>query len=286
MFPPRAPFRSALAFRAAPLVAACLGLAAPAHAAQGWSDTYLGYRVGNRYTEPAIADPVHKDIFSLTHASGYKYGSQFLNVDLLLSDRHDPARNGGGAREIYAVYRHHLSPLALFGLDTGFGPVREIALTGGFNLGSKNTAFASRPQVLVFGPTLKFNTAGGFLDAGLWYRLEHNHNGIAGKDVRFDNTWMFNLAWAQPFQAGAVPAKFQGFADYIGAKGKDGFGIESEPETLLRTSVMFDLGRTFRLREKALYGGVGYEYWRNKFGNPPGRGTQTSAATLNLEWHF
>ena len=32
--------------------------------------------------------------------------------------------------------------------------------------------------------------------------------------------------------------------------------------------------------------GVGYEYWHNKYGNPPGVGTQVNAPQLQVEWHF
>jgi hypothetical protein len=37
------------------------------------------------------ARAIHKDIFSLNHVRGYKYGSNFFNADLLLSDSKDPA---------------------------------------------------------------------------------------------------------------------------------------------------------------------------------------------------
>ncbi|MGL6071242.1 hypothetical protein, partial [Craterilacuibacter sp.] len=59
--------------------------------AADWSDTFIGYRWSNQYTEPAIDAEISKNIVSLTHASGYRYGSNFFNVDVLMSDSKDPA---------------------------------------------------------------------------------------------------------------------------------------------------------------------------------------------------
>lgn len=79
------------------------------HAAD-WSDTYLGYRYGTKFAEPFNPNDIAKNIFNLNHASGYKYGSNFFNVDMLLSDEKDPAGAGStnGAHEVYVVYRNTL----------------------------------------------------------------------------------------------------------------------------------------------------------------------------------
>ena len=68
--------------RLLPLLAA-LPFAA-AHAAD-WSDTSIGWRYGTRFAEPYGATDIHKNILSLTHVSGYKYGTNFFNADMLLS---------------------------------------------------------------------------------------------------------------------------------------------------------------------------------------------------------
>ncbi|MDB5951354.1 MAG: outer envelope protein, partial [Massilia sp.] len=55
-----------------------------------WSDTSLSWRIGSRFAEPFNPLPIRKNIFALTHSSGYQYGSNFFNVDLLQSDSNDP----------------------------------------------------------------------------------------------------------------------------------------------------------------------------------------------------
>ncbi|TIC87127.1 hypothetical protein [Crenobacter intestini] len=272
---------------------ACAGMlcsiAFPALAAD-WSDTFIGYRWSNQYTEPAIDAEISKNIVSLTHASGYRYGSNFFNVDVLMSDSKDPAAGAGsgGAQELYAVYRTQLSFNKIYGSDWKLGPIKDLALTAGFNAGSKNTQFAPRPRVLVIGPTIKFDVP-GFLDVSLLYRDETNHNGIPSakeRNVHFDSTWNLNVSWGIPFHIGAASMLFKGFADYIGEKGRDGFGQSTKPETLVRTALLLDVGQLVAGHKNTVFMGPGYEYWHNKFGNPPGKGTKTSAPSINAEWHF
>lgn len=59
---------------------------------------------------------------------------------------------------------------------------------------------------------------------------------------RFDTQLILSATWGLPFQAGPVPLKFQGFINYNTDKGKDYAGVETEAETLMRTSLMVDVG--------------------------------------------
>lgn len=87
-------------------IAIALGLtAACAVQAADWSDTSIGYRTGKRFAELFNANDIRKDIVQLNHASGYKYGTNFANLDVLLSDKTDPSSKGAssGAQEFYLV---------------------------------------------------------------------------------------------------------------------------------------------------------------------------------------
>jgi nucleoside-specific outer membrane channel protein Tsx len=263
------------------LLASCITTVA---GAADWSDNYVGYRVGEKFREPCCGTTdIHKDILSFTHVSGYKYGINFFTADFLKSDSHDPAANGGGgAQEVYAVYRHQLLLTPVTGKSLAFGPVKEIALTAGIDLNSKDDAFGPRVRKFVVGPTFKFDVP-GFFDVSLLYRTEHNHNGIVGKSVSFDPTYGVSLAWGIPIKA--INAKFDGFLDHIGPKGKDGFGFETKAETLARAYLMFDAGKLAG-KPDTFYAGIGYEYWNNKFGGNANNYGKTSAPMLALEMHF
>jgi nucleoside-specific outer membrane channel protein Tsx len=274
------------------LALALLAAAVLPLSAADWSDTFIGYRTSDKFREPGIDGTLHKDIIQLNHVSGWAYGTNFLNVDMLMSDKGDPAANGKtGANEVYVVYRTALSLGKVSGKDLGFGPVRDISITGGFDFNSKDNDFASKKRFLVFGPTLNFKAGSGFFDLGLWACHEQNYNGIVGKSVDYNTTYTVTAAWGVPFQVGPVGATFKGYANYIGAKGKDGFGVETKPETLSNLSLLFDISPMFGTKKK-VYVGPGFEYWNNKFGGQnsdapaPATNQRVTAPMLQAEIHF
>ncbi|MCT7656675.1 hypothetical protein MBH78_22740 [Oceanimonas sp. NS1] len=188
-------------------------VATPQLSAATWSDTYIGYRYGTEFTEPNNPNDVEKHILQLTHASGYAYGQNFFNLDILQSDDMDPASGsdrgeGDGAMEAYLTYRHQLHLGKVFDTDLSFGPVKEVAVTAGVDLNTKNTAFAPRKQLLVVGPTLKFGLPKGFADLSLFYGYERNHCGASfcqQSDISFDPYYIVNLAWGIPL----TPARYR-----------------------------------------------------------------------------
>src|SRR4051812_38992933 len=107
-------------------VGAALLAAGGTAVAADWSDTSISYRYGTRFREPVIGADISKNIVNLTHASGYKYGSNFFSVDLLMSDNKDPAGAGStnGAQEAYVVYRNTFDLAKISGKDLKWGIVR------------------------------------------------------------------------------------------------------------------------------------------------------------------
>ncbi|MFC3286030.1 hypothetical protein [Litchfieldella rifensis] len=277
------------------LVMAGLTMAATSLAqAATWSDTSIGYRYGSDFTEPANPDEVEKHILNLTHVSGYSLGQNFFSLDMLQSDSNDPAQGSDrGATEAYLTYRHQWHYGKLTGEPLDFGPVGDIALTGGVDLNTKNSAFAPRKRLLLLGPTLKFELPEGFLDVSLLYAREWNHCGLDAcgapgnhNSIAFDPYYQLSVAWGVPFEVGAAALKFQGFYNYNSEKGDDYFNVETKPEQLMRSSLMLDVGQLAWSQSDQLWAGVGYEYWRNKFGNHDKPGVDTDAVTFNLEWHL
>lgn len=269
------------------LLAAALPLAAA-----DWSDTFIGYRTSSQFREPGIDGTLGKNIIQLGHVSGWAYGTNFFNVDMLMSDKGDPTASGNsGANEVYAVYRSALSLSKVMGKDLGFGPVRDVSLTGGFDFNAKDNAFASKKRFLVFGPTFNFKVPNGFLDLGIWACHEQNFNGIVGKSVDFKTTYTFTAAWGVPFDVKGIGVEFKGYANVIGAKGKDGFGVETKPETLANLSLLVDISPVFGTKKK-IYAGVGFEYWNNKFGGEnsdapaPATNRRVTAPMLQVQIHF
>ena len=267
-----------------------------AHAAD-WSDTSLSVRYGTHFAEPYDNQTdggrvdIKKTIIGLTHADGYKYGSNFFNLDVLLSDRNDPGdgiKGNPGAQEFYLVYRHTLDLAKVSGHDLKYGYMRGLGLTAGFDLNSKNDAYASKKRMLVIGPTLMLDVP-GFLNLSALFLDESNSpNGLPSR-YHYKNHGALEADFG--IAIGSLPIAFKGYALYIGSKGKNEFGGPTAPETHIDVALTYDVGTFMTMAKNSLSIGLEYEYWKNKFGNPattPGAGPGAFAHTpmVRAEYHF
>jgi nucleoside-specific outer membrane channel protein Tsx len=277
---------------------ACLALLAAlcttaAHAAD-WSDTSLSWRYGTKFSEPYNGEDITKHVINFSNVSGYKYGKNFFSVDFLFSDSHDPSAVGAssGAHEAYALYRHTLDLGKVTGANLAFGPVRGVGVTGGFDVNSKTDAgYNSKKRMLVLGPTLMFDVP-GFLDVSLLALRESNapFNGFTSTSTpryTYKTHAMLSAAWGIPFTLG-VPLSFEGYANYIGTKGRNEFGGPTAVEINVDMQVMYDLSPAIGAAKNTLKLGLEYQYWKNKFGNPESVSPGATAKTpmVRAEYHF
>jgi len=264
--------------RTAAVVSLALGAAQPALALD-WMDNAIGYRFGTRFAEPYNPQDIRKNIINLTHASGYQYGSNYMNLDILKSDSKDDS-----ATETYLLYRHTLDIGKLSGMEFKGAGMRGLGLTLGFDWNHKNDkGYASRKQMLVAGPTLMVDVP-GFLNISLLALWESNEPIGVSKRYHYDTHAMLNAAWGIPLGSGW---SFEGYMNYIGEKGRNEFGGPTSPETNIDMQVMYDFSAAAGLKPGKLKAGFEYQYWRNKFGNPssvPGSLAQTPM--VRAEYHF
>ncbi|MCG2585269.1 outer envelope protein [Massilia sp. TS11] len=267
-------------------LALCAVLGASSAQALDWSSTAVSWRYGTQFAEPFNGQDIHKHILALTHADGYQYGSNYLNLDLLFSDKNDARSLGSdsGAREAYLVYRHTLDLGKLAGHKLDLAGARGLGLTAGFDWNSKSdVGYNSRKRMLVLGPTLMWEVP-GFLNTSLLYL--HESNAPSGpfapiSQVRGRYTYkghaMFNVVWGIPVGG----ASWEGYANFIGSKGRDETGAPTGAEQNIDMALMWDMGRQWRA-------GVGYQYWRNKFGNTAvttgGKGYRASTPMVRVEF--
>jgi len=274
-----------------------VGLATGATAAD-WSDTSFGWRYGSQFAEPFNNEDISKNIFDFHHVSGWKYGSNFFNVDLLISDQKDPAGwslpanqpQNSGAQEAYVVYRNTVSLSKAFGTPLKWGYIRDVSIQGGFDWNTKKDAgYNSRKQMLVIGPVLSVDVP-GFLDVGVLEFYESNApyseipfpsaalcaqafgcssaSGVApNANGRYHYTPhpALSLAWGVPISD--LPLSFSGYALWIASKGKNEFGGDTVAETHIDMKLMLDVGKVTGGSLNGLQVGLEYEYWQNKFGN-------------------
>jgi nucleoside-specific outer membrane channel protein Tsx len=278
----------------------CLVLAASlsAGAAQAldWSDNAISWRVGNAFREPFNPNEIKKNIFAFTHASGYKYGSNYFNLDLLQSDENDPRSLGDdeGAQEAYVVYRNTFDIGKIRGSDIKFGAVRGVGLTLGFDWNSKHdVGYNSRKRMLVAGPTLMWDVP-GFLNTSVLLLSESNApsgafapiSNVQGR-YTYDLHPMFSANWGVPVSR---LWSFEGYANFIAAKGPDEVGNDTGPETNIDMQMMFDAGAALGHKKNMFRIGIEYQYWNNKFGNTSlttaGQGFRARTPMLRAEYHF
>lgn len=265
-------------------------------AAADWSDTSIGVRYGTKFAEPFNANDIKKAIVNLSHVSGYKYGTNFFNVDFLASDSKDPGGAGStnGAHEVYIVYRHMLDLGKVTGTDYKFGPVRGLGLTAGFDVNTKSDAgYNSKKRMIVAGPTLMMDVPGFLLVSllGMWESNApyNTFSGVSTPRYHYDPHPMVNLAWGIPFNVG-IPLSFDGFANIIASKGKNEFGGDTAPEINIDMQVMYDMSPLVGAAKNTFRLGLEYQYWRNKFGNdhkgPAGNGAFAKTPMIRAEYHF
>lgn len=265
--------------------------------AADWSDTSIGYRYGTDFAEPFNANEISKNILNFNHVSGYKYGSNFFNADLLMSDDKDPSAKGStsGAHEVYVVYRHTLDLEKVTGKSFKFGPVRGMGVVAGFDFNTKADAgYNSKKRMLVAGPTFMMDVP-GFLNVSLLALWESNapyntFSGVSTPRYSYDVHPMVSLAWGIPFTVGSVSLSFEGFANFIASKGKDEFGGETAAETNIDMQLMYDLSPVMGAQPNTFKLGVEYQYWKNKFGNDSsgaaGPGAFAKTPMIRAEYHF
>ena len=267
---------------------AVLGLGMQSAVAADWSDTSIGYRYGTKFREPFNSEDINKSIIDLQHASGYKYGVNFFNVDLLMSDNKDPAAGGSGAQEAYIVYRNAVDLSKITGSEYKFGIVRGVAGTFGFDWNTKNDiGYSSKKRMLVAGPTLMMDVP-GFLNVSVLALFESNAPVGISSRYNYDTHPMLDLNWGIPI--GSSPFSFQGYFDIIAPKGKDEFGGDTVTEIHFDGQIMLDVGLVLGGPKNTFKLGLEYEYWKNKFGNdhsgPAGDGAFAKTPMIRAEYHF
>ncbi|BDU52394.1 outer envelope protein [Limnohabitans sp. INBF002] len=283
---------------------ALVALAAAAVGVQAaeWSDTSISLRRGTNFAEPFNTNAVTKNIVGLTHASGFKYGSNFFNADLLLSNETDPSAYGSktGAHEVYVVYRNTLDFEKVSGKSFKTTGVRGLGFTSGFDFNTKNDAgYNSKKEMFVAGPTVMLDVPAGFLNVSLLQLWESNApSGYNTQSSSYFNTDryhyephpMLTASWAIPFSIASVPLSFEGFANYIASKGKDEFGGNTVAETNIDMQVMYDMSSAIGAAPKTFKVGAEYQYWKNKFGNDhngaAGQGAFAKTPMVRAEYHF
>lgn len=219
-----------------------------AFAEMKWSDFSLSYLKGSNYE----AGDDTRQVLTAEHASGHSWGDNFFFVDHLTYDD-DTVSN-------YFELSPRVSLSSLSGKSLGFGPFKDFYIAGTWEGGD------------VFNNYL-IGVGTGIKMPGFKY---FNINVYSANNQLWVDDEQLTLTWGLPFSIGSAKFLYDGFLDY--SSGHDG----RSPELNFTSQIKWDMGQALGM-SSALYVGIEYAYWENKFGvdafderNP----------CLLIKWHF
>ncbi|MCJ2095287.1 hypothetical protein MKK67_22680 [Methylobacterium sp. J-072] len=309
-----------------PLAAATVMAAPPSFFS--FSDTVVSYRFQGPSAEPGLvvdrpggrkeARAVPKNVVNLFHANSWAYGTNLISLDILRSGSQDPAGDKRvpfkdyGATEVYLIYRGVLSPNKIF--DTTVfaipGLVKDIGLSFGADINTKDTKFDSEKRAGTFGLSFAFDVPAGFVNLKVQGYKEFSRNGFAGtaptkesrlpvipgfdyahfRSVEYKMTPEFELTYTIPLAFTGLPLALAGFNTLILPKGRYGQINENQTrvEFVSQTNLVLDIGQLVENAPNRVEAFVGFQYWHNKFGGDPRRtpNTEEKALIAGVAYHL
>lgn len=286
-----------------------------------FSDTQFSYRYQFPTAEPGVrvrdedsafrSRGIPKQIYNLSHANAWAYGTNFVSLDILKSGSQDPAGTvdgpggfvayGYGATEAYGLYRGTLSLNAITGtrLFTVPGLVKDMALSYGFDANTKNTAFGPRKRNVVGGLTISFDVPEGFVNMAVHAYKEWNRNDFnayPNRDLSFDTVPEIEITYNLPLSLAGLPLSLVGFNTIVLPKGRGvtdpaafAFNRETGVEFVSRTNLVLDLSKLVYDQPNRVDVFVGFQYWLNKFGNLETatlKGTEEKSVLAGVAFHL
>ena len=232
-----------------------------------WSNTELQLQYGN-LDIPTFAgggDSYHL-IYTLQHASGWKYGDNFFFFDML--DARDP---GFQDSDIYGEWYSNFSLGKISETKVGAGVVSDIGLTVGVNWGAD-------ANVRKYLPGLRLSLdLPGFAFANLYIAayLDDNEGAASGGAPREDDAFLVDFSFARPFSIGESSFSIEGHVEYV-AERENEFGGTVESWILAQPQLRWNPNERISL-------GIEYQFWMNKLGDGA---TDESALQALFVWKF
>lgn len=229
------------------VLASALVAGAPVQAAD-WSSTNVQLLYGNNYADDFGIDDKAKWVMTIEHADGWKYGDNYLFVDIS-----NPFADGTTS---YGEFSPRISPAKIFGAaPVSFGIVKDVMVAGTLEMGEGVHSY-------LIGVGLPLDLPGfAFADLNIYARKSYRDFATAGQT---DWGGQATIDWLLPFKIGGTKWSFGGFLDYAFAeKG----GVSPKEDNIISSpQLLFDLGDALGGAPGVLEIGIEYDFWWNKYG--------------------
>lgn len=259
---------------ASTLIWACILEAANTASALEWSITELQYQHGN-LDAPTFAGggDVGTHILTFQHASGWKFGDTFLFIDLLEDSRQD----GFNDDDIYGEVYFNFSLGKILGKRAGIGPVKDIGLLAGLNLGADAKLVKYLPGI-----RLSWDIPGfSFLNTDFAAFIDDSPGADSGGAPKENDSFYIDVNWSYPFRIFSRSFAIEGHLEYIGERTNE-FGSKVSGWFLAQPQFRYDIGNEFHYPEH-IFLGVEWQVWLNKLGDAR---TDENAVQLLVAWRF
>ena len=236
----------------------------PARGAE-WSNTELQLQFGN-LDIPTFAGGGDSDhfIYTLQHASGWKYGDNFFFVDVL--DAQDP---GFQDFDLYGEWYSNFSLGKIRGKKTGGGIASDVGLILGVNWGADANVKKYLP-----GLRLSLDLPGfAFANLDVAAYIDDSEGAASGGAPREDDAFMLDFNFARPFTIGEASFSIEGHVEYVAGRENE-FGGRVESWILAQPQLRWNPNDRISV-------GIEYQFWMNKLGDAA---TDESALQALFVW--
>lgn len=225
-----------------------------------WSSTSVLLEDGSGYKDVSNNSKFDADILTLEHVDGWKYGTNFFFIDA--------TNPNSSTTDFYGEFSPSFSLGKMTGKDLSFGFVKDVSLTGTWEVGQVSNA-------KLFGLGFDLNVPGVPVATVNVYQRFSESKFYSGKT---GSAPQVTLVWGAPFHLGSTSWLFEGFLDYALAEKEVGKkeNIVSQPRLLLDAGALWGA-------PKQLYAGVEYSYWHNKYGTD---GVDEGVPQATIKWTF
>ncbi len=247
-------------------VLATLLFASSGHALE-WSDTELQLQIGN-LDAPDFAGGGDASymIYTFQHASGWKYGDNFLFVDVI-----DGQRSGFQDFDIYGEWYSNFSLGKITGQRIGGGILSDVGLI-------TTLQRADDAKIWKYGAGMRLALSlPGFAFANLdTLMLIDASKGVdSGGAPKEDDTLVIDFNFSRPFKIGESSFSIVGHIEY--KKGPDN-ELRQKARSWILAQPQFRWNPSDRIAV-----GIEYQFWLNKLGEGA---TDESAVQALLVWKF
>ena len=201
--------------------------------AAAFSQTEFHLQYG-KHKNPFSAATQQTFVFTVQQAAGWKLGDSFFFIDYL----NDDSRDGFNDRYFYGEWYPTLSFGKLANKELRVGPIRDFALIAGVNVGGDAKVVKYLPGLRASWDLPGFL----FLNTDLTAYIDDNTGVDNGGAPKEDNSFIFDVSWALPFNVGNQSLAIVGHAEYLGSHTNE-LGHNVKEWILAQPQFTWDLGK-------------------------------------------